>query len=113
MLNPSTLQLVYFVSGVLVGIYLPLAGLHLLRTFSRTPFGFRLVWQASLRVAFVLFGFLLFSVAFTALQESFREGSTNINAAWLGWGAIFGFFAGAILFFAGVWKAWKARAAQR
>ena len=42
MLTSFTLNLLYFVCGVLIGIYLPLAGLYFLRFIRKTPFGFRL-----------------------------------------------------------------------
>jgi hypothetical protein len=115
MLTAFTLSLLYFVWGVLIGIYLPLAGLYFLHFVRKRPFGFRLVWKASLRVVLVLFGLCSLFFALGALIElsgGFSEYSLKYSA-WLGWGAIFAFFAGTILFFAGVWKAWRARAAQR
>jgi hypothetical protein len=115
MLTSFTLNLLYFVCGVLIGIYLPLAGLYFLRFIRKTPFGFRLAWKAGLRVILVLFGFFSLFIAVGALIE-FSGGSSEYHlkySAWLGWGVIFAFFAGTILFFAGAWKAWRARAAQR
>ena len=115
MLTSFTLKLLYFVFGVLIGVYLPLAGLYFLRFVRKTPFGFRLVWKASLRVTLVLFGLLSLFLAGGVLIE-FSGGMSEYYlkySPWLGWGAIFGFFAGIILFFVGVWKAWRARAAQR
>ena len=115
MLTSFTLKLLFFVCGVLLGIYLPLAGLYFLHFIRKTPFGFRLVWEASLRVIWVLFGLALFMGALGALID-FTGGQSEYQlkySEWLGWGAIFAFSAGAILFFVGVWKAWRARAAQR
>jgi hypothetical protein len=115
MLTSFTLTLLYFVLGVLIGIYLPLAGLYFLGFIRKTPFGFQLAWKGGLRVILVLFA--LFSLFFAVgVLIEFSGGSAEYNlkySAWLGWGAIFAFFAGTILFFAGVWKAWRARAAQR
>jgi hypothetical protein len=115
MLTSFTLKLLFFVCGVLLGIYLPLAGLYFLHFIRKTPFGSRLAWKASLRVISVLFGLVLLFTALGVLIESIG-GQSEYQlkySAWLGWGAIFAFFAGAILFFVGVWKAWRARAAQR
>src|SRR5262249_2071162 len=113
-LNTFTLSLLNFLCGVLIGIYLPLAGLYFLRFVRKTPFGFRL-WKARLRVVLVLFGFLLVFMVIGVLRylEGSPEATPEEYVAWLGWGAIFGFFAGTILFFVGVWKGWRARAAQR
>jgi hypothetical protein len=114
MLNSFTLKLLFFVCGVLLGLYLPLAGLYLLRFIRKRPSGFRLVWTASLRVILVLFGLLLLMVAAGVLID-FIGGQSEYQlkySAWLGWGVIFAFVAGTILFFVGVWKAWRARAAR-
>ena len=115
MLTSFTLDILFFVCGVLLGIYLPLAGLYFLHFIRKTPFGWRLVWKASLRVIPVLFGLAFLFFALDALIESIggQFEYQQKYAAWLGWGAIFAFFAGTILFFVGVWKAWRARAAQR
>lgn len=113
MLTSFTINLLYFVYGVLIGIYLPLAGLYLLRFARKTPFGFQLVWKASLRVVLILFCLLLLFGALGALIElsgGFPEYYEKYSA-WLGWGVIFAFVTGTILFFVGVWKAWRARAA--
>src|SRR5688572_7506029 len=115
MLTPFTLSLLYFVCGVLIGIYLPLAGLYFLHFMRKTPFGIRLVWTASPRVILVLFGLLLLIIAVGALIE-FSGGMSEYHlkySVWLGWGTIFAFFAGIILFFVGAWKAWRARPAER
>lgn len=113
MLTSFTLNLLYFVFGVLIGIYLPLAGLYLLRFFrNKTPSGFRLVWKASLRVVLILF--CLFSLLFAlGVLIEFSGGQSEYRlkySEWLGWGVIFAFFIGTILFLAGLWKAWRARA---
>jgi hypothetical protein len=113
MLTSLTVSLLYFVFGVLIGIYLPLAGLYFLRFVHKTPFDFRLVWKSSLRVVLILFGLLLLFFALGALLDVESPEFHLKYSAWLGWGAILGFFASTILFFAGVWKAWRARAAHR
>jgi hypothetical protein len=113
MLTSFTLRLLFFVCGVLLGIYLPLAGLYFLHFIRKTPFGFRLVWKASLRVISVLFGLVLLMFALGVLIDIIG-GQSEYQlkySEWLGWGVIFAFSAGTILFFAGVWKAWRARAA--
>jgi hypothetical protein len=114
-LNPFTLSLLNFLCGLLIGIYLPLAALYFLRFVRKMPFGFRLVWKASLRVVSVLFGFLLVFMMIGVLRylEESPEATPEEYRVWLGWGGIFGFFTGTILFFAGLWKAWRARAVQR
>ena len=114
MLTSFTLKLLFFVCGVLLGIYLPLVGLYLLHFIRKTPFGFRLVWTASLRVISVLLGLVVLSIAVGMLVDFIGQSEYRLKySAWLGWGVIFAFFAGTILFFVGVWKAWRVRAAQR
>jgi hypothetical protein len=115
MLDSFTLKLLFFVCGVLLGIYLPLAGLYLLSSIRKGPSGFRLVWTTFLRVILVLFGFLVLLVAIGMVTEIFpviEQLEKRIEYyTWLGGGAIFAFFAGAILFFVGIWKAWRTRTA--
>ena len=114
MLDFATIKVLFFVWGVLLGIYLPLAALYLFRFIRKRPSGFRLVWTAGLRVILVLFGFFVLLLTLGMLTEvrpAFEdfERRQEVNM-WLGGGAFFAFLAGAILFFVGVWRA---RAAQR
>jgi hypothetical protein len=113
MLTSSTLTLLNFLSGVLIGIYLPLVGLYFLRFVRKTPFGFRLVWKATLGVVLVLFGFFSLLVALVALLDSLGGLRPESSSDWFGFGVIFAFFTGTILFSAGLWKAWRAHAVQR
>jgi hypothetical protein len=115
MLSTYTLKLLYFVFGVLIGIYLPLAGLNLFYFFRKTALGFRLLWKASLRLVLILLCLILLLGVLGFLIEltgGFSEYHLEYSA-WLGWGVIFAFFAATILFFAGLWKAWRARAVQQ
>ena len=115
MLSAFTLKLLYFVCGVLIGIYVPLAGLYLFHFFRKTALGFRLLWKASLRLVLILFCLILLLGVLAVLIE-LTGGQSEYQlkySAWLGWGVIFAFFTGTILFFAGLWKAWRARAVQQ
>jgi uncharacterized membrane protein HdeD (DUF308 family) len=69
------------------------------------------MWRASLRLILVLFGFLLVSAVLGLLVDF--EHQSEERSFWLGLGFIVAFLAGIVLFFAGLWKAWKARASTR
>jgi hypothetical protein len=112
MLSSSTLSILNFVFGVVLGIYLPLACLYLLHFFRKSQFGFRLVWTAGLRLLVVVFGALLvlFILGLAADFLSGGEQTKEQNALWLGLGTIFSFLGGTVLFFIGIRRGWKARA---
>jgi hypothetical protein len=106
MLTSSTLNLLNFVFGVVIGIYLPLASLSLFSFFRKTRIGFRLILAASLRLLMLLFGFFLV-IAALGLSADFLQGSEKPeeHALWLGLGIIVAFLAGTVLFLVGLWKA--------
>jgi hypothetical protein len=111
MLTYATLSLLNFVLGAIVGIYLPLAGLYLFAFARRGHFGFALVWRTGLRLLLALFGFFMV-LAVLGFAVDLSGGNFKFTA-WLGIGAIVAFFTGTVLFFVGIWRAWKARARAR
>jgi hypothetical protein len=110
MLNSLTLDILNFAFGAVIGIYLPLACLYLFQFFRKSSVGFRLVWTASLRLLAVVLGalllFLILGVAADFLGGGEQQEAESVM--WLGFGAIFSFLGGTVLFFIGLIRGWKA-----
>ena len=104
MLTSYTLDILNFLVGVIVGVYLPLAGLYLFNFSRQRRFGFRVMWQAGLLFLLICFGFLLLLVAF-GLAVDFLKGSEQEfgrHTGVAGLGALIAFLGGTILFFVGL-----------
>src|SRR5262249_5072771 len=112
MLTSPTLNLLNFLFGFMVGVYLRLAGLYLFHFFRKTHFGFRVMFLASFRLFLLVLGFLLVLAALGISLDVLKgpEQPAANHDLWLGLGVIVAFFLGTILFLVGLWRAWKGRA---
>lgn len=108
MIWTSTLYLVFFLFGALVGLYAPVMCLYLLKIWRSRPTWQNSLWEVSKRLVICVIGFLVLVVVGylfgNALLKATPNPSDNVFG-FLGLGFLIGLIGGTLVIVRAIWRA--------